>query len=117
MITLPYARRQRNFSTVDARRQATLLLLGPLVSSVSCRIALVRSCHVRSIVNPILHARARTNRDRETKREKEKERERERERRKNDPRDTRDDMVAKARDQTRMIITGVVNTSLEVILF
>lgn len=29
----------------------------------------------------------------------------------------RDDMVAKARDQTRMIITRVVNTSLDVILF
>lgn len=29
----------------------------------------------------------------------------------------RDDMVAKARDQTGMIITRVVNTSLDVILF
>ena len=51
---------------------------------------------------------SRTSVDRETKRERERERERERD---------RDDMVAKARDQTRMIITGVVNTSLEVILF
>lgn len=32
-------------------------------------------------------------------------------------RDTRDDTMTKARDQTRMIITRVVNTSLEVILF
>lgn len=32
-------------------------------------------------------------------------------------RNKRDDMVAKARDQTRMIIAGVVNTSLKVILF
>lgn len=38
-------------------------------------------------------------------------------RRGEESRDARDDMVAKNRDQTRMIIIRVVNTSLEVILF